>query len=303
MKTLSVKQASERTKEGSARTLLIFALAFVLGAGVSALLVYQNVRRGAAGSNGSAGEVTLSQSTLDLLQRVEGPIEIRYYSLLDPATVSDSVKAFAGRVDGLLERYQQAARGRIKVGRIDASSNNGANAALADGLKPFNQDKGDACYLGLALVCKDRKESLAQLSPEWEPALESDLSRAIARVSESAASLKPAAAVAPIDPNAMEEVKQTVPNYASVSLEEGTRVLRQAALTDFSKVAAEMEARIKEAEQRFQEAEKNQSEEGRLAARQQIQQLQAEQNQKLKQIVARSQAQIEALQQLKAGGK
>ncbi|HWX22560.1 MAG TPA: Gldg family protein [Candidatus Binatia bacterium] len=269
---------------------------------VSRLWFYHGANRSFPRTSEAGHEPALSESTKAMLERLAAPIEIHYYSLLDPATVPDSMRTFAERVAQLLEQYQQAAKGKIKVSRQDSFSNASANAALADGIKPFNQDKGDACYLGLAVLHNGHKESLPLLSPDWEPALESDLSRAIVRLNEASALLSPAAAPAPIDPAASEEVKRAVPNYATVSMEEGTRVLRQAALTEFAQVAAEMDAKVKDAEQRFLEAQKSQSEPAQQAARLELQQLQAEQNEKLKQIVARSQAQIEALQKLKTSG-
>lgn len=288
--------------QGSARVVLLVLLCFGLGVGVSA---YWFARRNAptdatAAPSSSAG---LSGSTLAILDRLNSLIEIRFYSLLDPATVPDSERAFAGRVSQLLAQYEQAAKGHLKITRFDSPSNASANSALTDGLKPFNQDKGDACYLGIAVVHDGKKETLPQLSPDWEPALESDLSRAIVRLNESSMVLQSAAAPPPIDPAAEEEVKRALPNLASVSLDEGTHVLRQAALDELARTAQEMDVQVKAAEQRFADAEKNQSTADQQAARQQIQQLQAEQTQRLKQIIAKSQAQIEVLQRLKAGGQ
>jgi hypothetical protein len=303
MKDSSRKQPDRANEQGSTRLITLALACFLLGTAVSALWFYRNANRGSSSTSETARGAILSESTKSVLQRLQAPIEIHYYSLLDPATVPDSVRAFAERVAQLLDQYQQAANGKVKVSRQDTSSNTSANAALADGIKPFNQDKGDACYLGIAVLNNGHKESLPLLSPDWESALESDLSRAIVRLNETSGMLSPAVAPAPIDPAATEEVKRAVPNYAAVSLEEGTRVLRQATLAEFTQAAAEMDVRVKEAEQRFLAAEKSQSEPAQQAARQELQKLQAEQNERLKQIVARSQAQIEALQKLKASGQ
>ena len=72
--------------------------------------------------------------------------------------------------------------------RFGSETNANPNAALADGIKGFNLEKGEGCYLGIALSSKGKKEVLPQLSPEWEPALESDVSRAILRLSQSSSS-------------------------------------------------------------------------------------------------------------------
>ena len=54
--------------------------------------------------------------------------------------------------------------------------------AFADGLKSFNLDKGNACFLGIVVASGTQKELLPQLSPDWEQAVEPDLTRAIARL-------------------------------------------------------------------------------------------------------------------------
>lgn len=286
-------------EKANTRLIVLALVFFCLGLGLGTVWFY---RRGAkVEAPAPAAPVGLSDRTLQILQHLNSPIEIRFYSLLDPTTVPDSTRAFAGRVNQLLAQYEQGGNGRVKTIRVDTASNASANSALADGLKAFNQDKGDACYLGIAVVRKDKKETLAQLSPEWESALESDLSRAIVRLNEASGEVAATTAPPPIDPAAEEEVKKALPNLASVSVEDGTRVLRQAAMNDLAAAAKEMDARIKEAQQRYLDAEKAQSAGELETVRQQILQLQKEQTERLKQIIARSQAQVEALQRLKAG--
>jgi hypothetical protein len=302
MKPSASKPTGRASRQANARIIALVVVFFLLGIAGSALWF----RRAAPGGEhppSGAGPAPLSAATLAVLQHLNVPIEIRFYVLLDPATVPDSVRAFAGRVDQLLAQYQQAANGRVKVTRCDPTSNATANAAVADGLKPFNQDKGDACFLGLALQHDKQKEALPQLSTDWEPALESDLSRAIARLNDTAAALKPAAAPPPIDAMATEEVKRALPNFSTLSVEDGTKALRQSALDELTKAAQEMDVKIKDAQQRFLDAQKNHSSAEEAAAQQQLVRLQAEQTERLKQIIARSQARVEAFQRLKAGGQ
>jgi hypothetical protein len=242
--------------------------------------------------------IALSDSTKAVLKRLASPVEIRFYSLLDPATVSDSAQAFARRVDQLLSAYQQQAGGKINVTRFDSPSDANAQAAAADGLQPFNRDKGNVCYLGLAVVLSGQKELLPQLAPEWEPAVESDVTRAIVRVIGAQPSAGSPLVAAQPDTATLEQVKRAVPDLASVSVEEGTRILREAALKDFAVAADEMELRQKEAQQRVTDAQ-GKSEAEQQAARKNLQQVQLEQAGKLKQVAARLQAQITALQQLK----
>lgn len=296
-------RAQEQTR---VRALLLAVVCFLLGLGLGAFWLDRSTGRSAVTVNGGAdGQQlsALSESTRAVLQRLDSPIEIRFYTLLDPASVPDSLQAFAGRVDQLLSECRREANGKIKVTRYDSQSDSSANAASADGLQPFNLDKGDACYLGIAVVHKGQKESLPQLSPEWEQALPSDLSRAIVRLIHASSPTRPAAATSQIDPAATEEVKRTIPNLASVSVEDGTRILREAALKDFKAAANEMEIQVKEAQQRLNQARDGGSDAEQQAAMKHLRQVQADQAKKLQQIAASSQAQIEALQQLKRAGR
>ena len=134
---------------------------------------------------------------------------------------------FAGRVDQLLSEFQREANGRIKVVRNITQSDAAGDAASADGIRPFNLDKGAACFLGLTVTGQDQKESLPQLSPDWEQALEFDLARAIGRVDRRESRGDARASVPAFDAATTEEVRRALPNLASVSVEEGKRILRR----------------------------------------------------------------------------
>jgi len=243
-----------------------------------------------------SGPPPLSDATKAVLQHLGAPLEIRFYSLLDPASVGESGREFSGRVDQLLSQYELEGAGKIKIARLNLNSPAAANAAVADGIKPFNMDKGDACYLGIAVVRGGQKASLASLAPEWEPALESDLSRAIAGVDTSGPHAQPAPKP---DVASLEAVKHAIPNLDSVSVEEGSRQLRAAAQTEYKKAAQDLQTRVEQAEQRFLQAQNSQSASDQQAALKDLQQAKKEQTDKLKEIALASKAQLEALQQLK----
>ena len=78
--------------------------------------------------------------------------------------------------------------------------------------------------------------------------------------------------------------------------------LREAALKDFQATASEAEIKVKEAQQRLAEAQKGGSEADKQAAMKHLRELQAEQTEKLRQISARTQDQIEALKQTQGSG-
>ena len=293
-----------RGEEAGTQAIVLVLALLLVAAAASAVWLYRSAHRGPAATGEPTGSqpATLSDATLTALQKLDSVLEIRFYSVLDPASVTDSVMAFASRVDQLLSAYQQAAGGKINLTRFDSRSKLNPNAARADGVQAFNLDKGEACYLGVALAFKGRRETLPYLSPEWEQAVEPDLTRAIIRLVEAPPRPATAAALAPLEvnTNAVKEVKALIPNLGTVSVEEGTRILREAALKEFTSVAKEMETQVKEAEQRVTQAQNGGSDADQQAARKHLEQVQTEQTEKLKQIAARSQAQIDALQQLKS---
>ncbi|MBI3850350.1 MAG: Gldg family protein [Verrucomicrobia bacterium] len=308
-KALGCTPEAHAREHGSARIIILVLVFCLIGLVVGAVwFYYRTTKRDAADASGEAGgqqTIALSYSTKSVLKRLESPVEIRFYALLDPASVSAAVQAFAGRLDQLLFAYEREADGKLDVIRYNSRSeiSAAAVAAAADGFKPFNLDKGDACYFGLAVAQEGRKESLPELAPEWEQALEFDLTRAIEHVARAKQAAPPPANTPPTDAAAIEEVKRTIPNFAAVSLEEGTRILRTASVNDFKSAVAAMEIQVKEAQERLSQAQNGGSEAERQAALKHLQQVQSEQTAKLKQIAARSAAQIEAFRQLKEAGR
>jgi hypothetical protein len=299
--------ASGRTRQprelGSTRTNLLLGVVFLLCIAASGYWFYTISKRNSAGAKNEGANppaIQLSDATRAALRRLDAPLEIRFYSILDPASVPASSNAFADRVDQLLAAYQQEAGGKIKVARFNSQANLSANAPSADGIQAFNIDKGEACYLGLALAFKGRKESLSRLSPDWEQALEPDLTRAIIRLEDAAQPVQALTSVSQVNTGAVQEVKALIPNIAAVSAEEGKRMIQSATLRDLNVVKKETEAQIKEAEQRYHQAMDGGSEVEQQAARQHLEQAQAEQKQKLDQLYSKSAAQLEAFQQLKA---
>ncbi len=102
----------------------------------------------------------------------------------------------------------------------------------------------------------------------------------------------------PVAPAAIEDVKRALPNYASLSVDEGTEILRQAALKKFAAAAQELQSQVARAQAELSQAE-SQSPADQQAAMKHLQQVQAEQTQKLQQIGGQLQTQITALKQLK----
>jgi hypothetical protein len=133
--------------------------------------------------------------------------------------------------------------------------------------------------------------------------LEPDLTRAIIRLEATTRAVLVPTAVSQVNTTAVQEVRALIPDIAGVSLQAGTQILQDAAYKEFTTAAKEMQAQAKEAEQRLAEARKNGTDAERQAALQHLQQLQAQQAEKLKEIAARSRAQIQTFEQLKAAAR
>jgi hypothetical protein len=104
---------------------------------------------------------------------------------------------------------------------------------------------------------------------------------------------------ASVNAAAVEAVKKQVPDYASISLEDGENILRAEALKEFQAAAAQMNEQMTTAQQRLQDAQNSQSVADQQAAMKNVQDLQLTGANKLKEIAANLQAQIAALQSLK----
>lgn len=292
------RRAGERAE---VRVVILAVIFLVIGFAAGAFWYRHVESTRVADAENAGAEIqpgALSDATKSVLQRLQDPVQVRYYSLLDPAGASDSLKAFAGRVDQLLSAYEQAS-GNIKVDRHSSQADD-SKAAFADGLQAFNLDKGDACYLGMVVTMGARKEVLPRLSPDWEQAVEPDLTRAIARLLDQPATGSATPTAAPVDTKAIAEVKTLIPDIANVSVEDGSKTLRAAALKDFAAAANDMASQISDAQQKLSEAQNGGSDADQQAAMKNLQELQAAQSAKLREITARTAAQIEALKQIKS---
>jgi hypothetical protein len=269
---------------------------FILGAAVTAFWLRHPGKTPAP----APAAVQLSDSTRSILSRLGKPVEMRFYSVLDP-NAGAALSEFSHQAEQLLSALQQQANGKISVVFYDSPTNATPNTARADGIKGFDLDKGEGSYLGVALSCGGKKEVLPQLAPEWSSALEADLSRAIGRVEETEATRMTAGQSA-ANSEAMQAIKQQIPNYTNVSLEDGIHLLREASLKEFTAVVSEMQAQVQEAQKQLQQAQSG-STTDQEAALKHFQDLQNLQGQKLKEIAAKSHVQIEAWKKLKAEGK
>jgi len=296
MKSSSANMPGTRgssTGETGRRRIVVLLLVFLLGVALTGAWF----KYGAHTTGGGSG---LSGQTLDLLHHLNSPVEIRFHSILPPDSASAPLRDFSRRVDYLLSEFQAAGDGKIRVVRNISTAESGADAAADDGIQAFNLDKGDACFLGITVAGAGRKETLAQLQPEWEPALPFDLARAILRVTATTAG-PVVKASPPVSPETTNEILRLIPDVNGTSLEDGIGILRRAAVDKFSEAGAEMQKQIQAAQQQVAAAQTGGSEAEQSAAMKHLQQVQLDQAEKIKAIAARLQVQISTFEQMKAG--
>jgi ABC-type uncharacterized transport system involved in gliding motility auxiliary subunit len=126
---------------------------------------------------------TLSDGTKKILDKVDTPVEIRFYFSKDNASVPVPLRTYAQQVEDLLAEYQQHSHGKIKVVKLDPKPDSDAeDSANLDGVEGQNLNLTDKVYLGAAISCLDAKTTIPYLSPDRETLLEYDLSRAISSV-------------------------------------------------------------------------------------------------------------------------
>ncbi|HTY88023.1 MAG TPA: Gldg family protein [Candidatus Acidoferrum sp.] len=252
-------------------------------------------------SPASRGAV-LSDRTREYLSHLSSPVEIRFYAVLPPDSAPDALRDFSGRVERLLSEFQSANEREIRLACHVSTATTNVDAAVAEGLQAFNLDKGNACFLGITVASGGRQETLGRLQPEWEPALEFDLARAITRVTAAPATAgaRPAP-TPPISPETTNAVLRLIPDIKNTSLEEGRQILRGAAMQEIIAAGAEADKQIELARQQLADAQNSGSETQQQAARQHLQDVQMDQTDKIRNIASRLQEELSVFEQMKAG--
>src|SRR6266581_3316528 len=125
---------------------------------------------------------TLSEGTRAVLAKLESPVKIRFYFTQGDAGVPLPIKAYGRRVEDLLAEFRQAGRGKVLVEKLDPQPDSDAeDSATLEGIEAQVTSTGEKFYLGAAVSTLDQKLALPALTPDREPLLEYDLTRAIAR--------------------------------------------------------------------------------------------------------------------------
>jgi len=128
-------------------------------------------------------QFTLSQGTREILGKIDGQVEIRFYYSQSLKEMPLGLKTYAQRVEDLLSEYQQKAGKKLVIKKLDPKPDSDAeDSANLDGVEGQMLNTGDKVYLGMAIEFVGKKVALTFLSPDRERLLEYDLSRAISGV-------------------------------------------------------------------------------------------------------------------------
>ncbi len=129
---------------------------------------------------------TLSDGTIQTLQKLDQPVSIRFYYSKDVAQMPVFMKTYANRVEDILKEYKRNAGKHIDVSKLNPQPDSDAeDSAHLDGVVGQPMDAlgmEDRVYLGIAISCAGRLATLPFLSPERESLLEYDITRALINV-------------------------------------------------------------------------------------------------------------------------
>jgi hypothetical protein len=263
------------------------------GFGVATVWHHQRAKAAVTAASEVETQVELSPATLTILRRLEVPVELEVYSLISPADPPEGAAALAKKVIRYVAAIETAGAGRVKVRLEEGFSAAGTGAARGAGLEPMDPDKSEHSYLGLSAKAPGRREVLARIVPEWELAFEADVARLLERAGKAPFVQRPPADLA-VERAAAESVKTAIVDPEKVPLEEGLKILREAAQKRFETAVKAMRAQLAEAQQKVLEAERSQSESARAAAMEELRKIQAAHAESLEALTHEAQAQIEA---------
>jgi len=129
---------------------------------------------------------TLSDGTRKALAKLEAPVRVRFYFNQGADYVPVPIRAFAGRVEDLLNELRSAANGKLVIEKLNPQPDSDAeDSANLDGIDPQETPGGEKFYLGLTVSFADQKLALPVLAPNRERLLEYDLVRTIGRVTKT----------------------------------------------------------------------------------------------------------------------
>ncbi len=126
---------------------------------------------------------TLSPGTKEILKKLQGKVEVRYYFTQGEKEMDPGLKSFAQRVEDLLAEYKRQAPGKVVIKKFNPTPDSDAeDSANLDGIEGQMMQTGEKFYFGLAISQEPEKVALPTILPQREKLLEYDISRAITQV-------------------------------------------------------------------------------------------------------------------------
>ncbi|GAB4296797.1 MAG: GldG family protein [Methylophaga sp.] len=129
---------------------------------------------------------TLSKGSLNVLESMNEPVTLRFYYTDKAAQALPSLKAYAQRVQELLQEYQRASNGMIRLFVMNPQPfSDDEQRAKQYGLQSVPiEGEADPLYFGLAGTnLLDGVETISFFQPEKEDTLEYDLTKLIYKLS------------------------------------------------------------------------------------------------------------------------
>ncbi|HEX2139290.1 MAG TPA: Gldg family protein [Woeseiaceae bacterium] len=166
----------------SSTSLLLLALAFI-----AAVIVSNQLFRGWRIDLTENNLYTLSDGTQRILEKVEEPINLYFYFSNEATENLPSIRAYANRVRELLEEFEAAADGKIRLEVIDPLPFSVEEDRAAQfGLQGIQTGAApDPVYMGLAATNSvDDEEIIRFFEPDKEEFLEYDIARLISILSQ-----------------------------------------------------------------------------------------------------------------------
>jgi ABC-type uncharacterized transport system involved in gliding motility auxiliary subunit len=195
---------------------------------------------------------TLSENTKRILSRLKTPIVMRFYFSKSNARAPQKIKNYAVRVEDLLREYRDAGKGKVILEKYDpAPYSDAEDSAQLDGVVGQALNTGERVYMGLAVTCLDKTETIPFLAPEKESVLEYEITQSICRASSDEEKVVGVLSSLPVlggDPKPTEQMLQAgkyVPPKPWISFRELKRGFELRRLSmDLTKIATDIKTLI-----------------------------------------------------------
>ena len=131
---------------------------------------------------------TLSDGTRRILEKLDTPVEIRFFASKGESEMPMQFKSYARRVEDILDEMKAIGGDNLRIQKYDPQPDSDAeDLANLDGVEGRALDAFGLTriYLGISVSMLDSKVAIPFLSPQREKLLEYDLARAITSVTSN----------------------------------------------------------------------------------------------------------------------